>query len=118
MSRLKHKRDNELKRQHKVRTSIKANSIYPRLTVKVSNRHISAQIIDDSQDKSIIGVSTVGKKFESKSLKEQAEWIGSEIANKAKSKKIKKVAYDRGGKLYHGRIKAVADSARKAGLEL
>ncbi len=82
----------------------------------ISNRHISAQIIDDTLHKTIVGTTTVGLKTTG-TMTEQAILIGQDIAKKAKAKKIKTVAFDRGPKLYHGRVKALADAARKEGLE-
>lgn len=116
MSRLISKRNNTLRRQNRVRTVVRGTTERPRLSVHISNRHVSAQIIDDEKKITIVAVSTAGKK-QTTTLSEQAVEIGSEIAKKAKAKKIKKVAFDRGSKLYHGRVKALADAARKEGLE-
>ncbi len=88
----------------------------PRLSVTISNRHVSAQIIDDTKSVTLAAVSTAGKK-QTGTLTEQAAAIGKEIAKKAKTKKITQVAFDRGNKLYHGRVKALADAARNEGLE-
>jgi len=87
------------------------------LSVFVSNVHITAQIIDDSTHKTLIYVTTVGQKSLKGTMTEKAEWVGTEIAKKAKSSKINKVVLDRGGKLYHGRVAKLADAARKEGLE-
>lgn len=93
----------------------------PRLCVHRSNKNFSAQIIDDTAHKVIIGISTLAKDIKQK-VKfggniEAAAALGEAFAVKAKEKGITKVAFDRGGYLYHGRVKAFADAARKAGLE-
>lgn len=89
----------------------------PRLNVHVSNTHIAAQLIDDTTGKTLAAVSTVGQKSLKGTMTEKAEWVGGEIAKQAKTAKVKAVVFDRGGKLYHGRVAALADAARKAGLE-
>ncbi len=105
-----------LRRKNRVRSGFTGTTERPRLSVFVSNMHISAQIIDDSTQKTIVGFSTVGKK-QTGTMTARAEYVGIEIAKKAKAKKIKKVVFDRGPKMYHGRVKALADAARKEGLE-
>jgi len=109
-------------RQTRVREKIKksANGRY-RLSVFRSSKNIYAQIIDDDKGKTLLSSSTLDKKIKSKfkntGNKEAASEIGKILAEKAKEKGIKKVIFDRGKYLYHGRIKALADSARKSGLE-
>ena len=118
MNNLKQKLVNKAQRKNRVRAKLSGTSERPRLTVSVSNIHVSAQIINDESATTIVGVSTVGKKLPANStMTQKAEWVGSEIAKKAKAKKISKVAFDRNGKIYHGRVKALADAARKEGLE-
>lgn len=109
--------NNSRRRQHRVRTRIKDVSDRPRLSVFISNTHVSAQIIDDTSHKTLVSASTVGQKTEQGNLQAKAVWVGGQIAKAAKSAKIKKVVFDRGDKLYHGRIKALADAARAEGLE-
>lgn len=116
MNRLLTKAKNSFRRANRVRTVVQGTAERPRLSVYISNQHISAQIIDDSAHKTIVGATTVGQKA-SGTMTEQAIFVGTEIAKKAKTKKIKAVAFDRGPRLYHGRIKALADAARKEGLE-
>jgi large subunit ribosomal protein L18 len=84
--------------------------------VNVSNAHISAQIIDDSEGKTLAYVTTVGQK-QTGTMSEKAAWVGKEIATKAKKARVSRVVFDRGSRLYHGRVKALADSARENGLE-
>ena len=109
-------------RQTRIREKIKksANGRY-RLSVFRSSKNIYAQIIDDDKGKTLLSTSTLDKKIKSKfkntGNKEAASEIGKILAEKAKEKGIKKVIFDRGKYLYHGRIKALADSARKSGLE-
>ena len=117
MNRIAHKLHNLQMRKRRVRSVVSGTPERPRLSVKISNLHIVAQIIDDTTHKTLAYVSTVGQKDMPKSMTEKAEWVGTEIAKKAKSAKVKAVAFDRGGKAYHGRVKALADAARKAGLE-
>lgn len=93
----------------------------PRLSVHRSNKHLHVQIIDDATGVTLVAASTVDKdirsKLKSTSNTAAAEAVGELIAKRAKEKKVSKVAFDRGGYLYHGRIKALADAARKAGLD-
>jgi large subunit ribosomal protein L18 len=117
MNRLSSKLHNANRRKNRVRTTLRGSTQRPRLSVHVSSRHISAQIIDDAKQITIAQATTVGQKISSKTMTEQAEVVGAEIAKRAKDKKIKTVAFDRGQRLYHGRIKALAEAARKEGLE-
>lgn len=117
MNRLAHKQLNRALRSHRVRRVVHGTADRPRLCVRLSNLHVSAQIIDDSNDSTIAYVTTVGQKTIKGTMTEKATWAGGEIARAAKAKKIKRVVLDRGPKLYHGRIKALADAARQAGLE-
>jgi large subunit ribosomal protein L18 len=116
MGRLETKRNNSLRRQNRVRTTVRNTASRPRLSVFISNKHISAQIIDDAKQATVVSSSTIALKATG-TMTEQAAKVGADIAKKAKSAKIKAVAFDRGPKLYHGRIKALADAARKEGLE-
>jgi large subunit ribosomal protein L18 len=116
MNRLKHTKLNQQRRAHRIRTVIRGNSSRPRLSVNISNIHVSAQIIDDSKGITLAYATTVGHKTEG-NLTSKAEWVGQEIASKAKKSKISQVVFDRGPKQYHGRVKALADAARKDGLE-
>lgn len=117
MDRLVHKQQNEARRKHRVRKVVSGTTQRPRLAVSVSNLHVTAQIIDDTKHTTLAYASSAGNKSLKGSMTEKAVWVGEEIAKKAKTAKVKTVVFDRGGKLYHGRVKALADSARKAGLE-
>jgi len=117
MNRISRTVANLARRKHRIRATISGTSERPRMSVFVSNRHISAQIIDDTKHITLAQVSTVGQKAATGTMTQKAEWVGSEIAKKAKTAKVNKVVFDRGGRLYHGRVKALADAARAGGLE-
>ncbi len=108
---------NRAQRQNRVRSRVHGTTERPRLSIHVSNRHIVAQVIDDSAHKTLAYVSTVGQKSAKGTMTERAVWIGGEIAKQAKAAKVSTVVFDRGSKLYHGRVAALADAARKSGLE-
>jgi large subunit ribosomal protein L18 len=108
------------KRRHaRVRKKIFGTAERPRLNVFRSNKHIYAQIIDDMKAVTIVSASTLDKEFDLGSTGniEAAKKVGELVAKRALEKGIKKVVFDRGGYLYHGRVKALADAAREAGLE-
>lgn len=117
MNRLSQKYQNLAKRKNRVRSVIIGTAERPRLSVFISHRHVTAQLIDDSTHKTISYITTVGQKSVPSKMTERAEWVGSQIGKKAKTAKITKVVFDRNGKLYHGRVKALAEAARKEGLE-
>mgnify|MGYP001568655343 CR=1 FL=1 len=117
MNRLTHKFQNLARRKHRVRATVTGTTERPRLSVFVSNRHVIAQIIDDTKQATLAYVTTVGQNSLGTTTTARAEWVGTEIAKKARSAKIQKVVFDRGGRLYHGRVKALADAARAEGLE-
>jgi len=104
-------------RKNRIRSKVVGTSERPRMSVTISNMHVSAQIIDDSKNVTLVAVTTVGSKTAKGSLSEKATVVGKEIAAKAKAKKITKVVFDRNGRIYHGRVKALADAAREGGLE-
>ena len=103
-------------RAKRTRAKIHGNSERPRLSVNFSNQHIIAQIINDDKGITLAYATTVGSKITGSKV-EKAEKIGAEIAKKAKTAKISKVVFDRGSKLYAGRMNALAEAARKEGLE-
>lgn len=109
-----------LRRHRRVRKKISGTTDRPRLAVFRSNKHISIQVIDDLEGRTLASASTVEpdqRKLGSGSTVEAAQRIGTLVAERAKVVGIKEVVYDRGGFLYHGRVAAAADAARKAGLE-
>lgn len=103
-------------RKSRVRAKVTGTAERPRLSVTISNKHVSAQIIDDVAQKTLVGVTTVGTK-QTGTIAEQAAAIGTEIAKKAVKAKIKTVVFDRNGRQYAGRLSALADAARSEGLE-
>ena len=106
------------KRVHtRIRERIQGTTERPRLNVYRSLNHIYAQIIDDTQGRTLVSASTIADKVKTGGNVAAAKEIGKLVAQRALDKGIKKVVYDRGGYLYHGRIKALADAAREAGLE-
>ena len=117
MDKLAKKLHNRIQRKQRVRVKVNGTTERPRLSVSISNAHITAQLIDDTKHQTVAYVSTIGKKTATGTMVEKAAWVGTEIAKQAKAKKIKQVVFDRGSKLYHGRIAALADAARNGGLE-
>ena len=117
MNNLQHKLHNRQLRHSRVRSKVTGTAERPRLSVFVSHLHVTAQLIDDANNKTLAYASTIGEKAATGSLTEKAAWVGTEIAKQAKSAKINKVVFDRGGKLYHGRVAALAEAARQNGLE-
>lgn len=108
-------------RKHRVRKTVRAVTDRPRLSVFRSNKFIYAQVIDDVKGKTVVSFSE--KKLakdilaKAKTKLEKAALVGEEIAKLAKKAKVTKVVFDRGGYKYHGRVKALAEGARKGGLE-
>ena len=107
---------NKIFRANRTRAKIHGTAERPRLTVHISNLNVTAQIIDNDKQATLAYVTTVGKKLKGTKT-EKAAQIGTEIAKAAKKVKINKVVFDRGSKLYAGRMSALADAARKEGLE-
>lgn len=103
-------------RKNRVRAKVSGTTERPRLSVFISNQHVSAQIIDDTKQATIVSCTTVGTK-QTGTMTEQAAIMGAEIAKKAKKAKINAVVFDRNGRKYAGRLSAFADAARKEGLE-
>jgi large subunit ribosomal protein L18 len=116
MTRLTHKLHNLAQRKRRVRSTVSGTAARPRLTVHISNLHVSAQLVDDETSKTLAYATTVGSKAKG-SMSEKATFIGQEIAKKAAAVKIKQVVFDRNGRIYHGRVKALAEAARENGLE-
>ena len=106
------------RRHRRVRTKISGTSECPRLCVYRSNSNIYAQVIDDVNAVTLVSASTLDKEVKTKkSNKEAAKEVGTLIAKRAIEKNIKSVVYDRGGYIYHGIVKELAEAAREAGLE-
>lgn len=116
MNNLTHKNANAVRRSYRVRSKVIGTTERPRLSLNISNIHVSAQIVDDSKSTSLVYATTVGQKV-SGTMTEKAAWVGAEISKKALKAKITKVTFDRGSRKYHGRAKALADAAREGGLE-
>lgn len=116
MANLAHKTRNQKLRKARVRSTISGTAERPRLSVSISNAHVSVQLIDDVNHHTLASATTVGTKATG-TMTEKAAAIGTEIANKAKKAKITKVVFDRNGRQYAKRLAALADAARKEGLE-
>jgi large subunit ribosomal protein L18 len=116
MTNLAKKLLNKTLRKNRVRAKVSGTAERPRLTVTISNKHISAQLIDDIKKHTIASATTVGTK-QTGSISEQAVIVGVDIAKKAKKAKINSVVFDRNGRQYAGRLHALADAARNEGLE-
>ena len=105
------------RRHARVRAKVSGTTACPRLNVFRSNSHIFAQIIDDTNGTTLVSSSSLALKLESSSNVEAAGKVGTDIAKKALEKNITNVVFDRGGYVYHGRVKALAEAAREAGLK-
>ena len=117
---LRQKRRKRIKKH--IRKRIQGTAQRPRLTVYRSIKSIYAQLVDDSAGKTILSVSSISKDLRDKTKKangkiEVAKIVGQVVGEEASKRKIEKVVFDRNGYLYHGRVKAVADGAREAGLK-
>ena len=106
-----------VRRHARVRAKLSGTAEAPRLCVYRSNKNIEAQIIDDIKGVTLVSSSSMALKLENGSNVEAASKVGKDIAEKALAKKIKKVVFDRSGYIYHGRVKALAEAAREAGLD-
>ncbi len=108
------------RRRRRVRTALRAKGgMRPRLSIHRSGRHIYAQVIDDEVGRTLASASTLDKDLQGKTgaTAEAAATVGKVVAERAKAAGITKVVFDRGGFLFHGRVKALADAAREGGLE-
>ena len=106
-----------VRRHARVRAKISGTAEAPRLCLYRSNKNIEAQIIDDTKGVTLVSSSSMTLKLENGSNIEAAKAVGKDIAEKALAKKIKAVVFDRSGYIYHGRVKALAEAAREAGLK-
>lgn len=107
----------QLKRK-RIRARISGDATRPRLSVFVSNRQVVAQLIDDQSSQTLAyATSQHQKELVKATMTKKAEWVGEAIAKQAKTKQIEAVVFDRGTHIYHGRIKALAETARQNGLK-
>ena len=106
-----------VRRHARVRRKISGTAECPRLCLYRSNKNIEAQIIDDTKGMTLVSSSSLVLKLENGSNIEAAKKVGADIAKKALAAKIEKVVFDRSGYIYHGRVKALAEAAREAGLK-
>jgi large subunit ribosomal protein L18 len=110
-----------VKRQKRIRKRVRGTAERPRLTVFRSDKHIYAQLIDDAQGLTVAAASTLSPEYKEQDPPKgkigAAERVGELIARKAQEKDISRVVFDRNGFIYHGRVQALADAARKAGLD-
>ncbi len=117
----KSRQDVRVKKHYRLRHHLNGTSERPRLSVFRSNNHMYAQIIDDTVGKTLVAASTVEKEVKDQVEKtnnvEAAAYLGTVIGKRAVEKGIKEVVFDRGGFIYQGKIAALADAAREAGLE-
>ena len=104
------------RRRQRIRAKVNGTTTRPRLAVKITSRHITCQIIDDSQSRTLAYATTVHQKLTG-TMTDRATKIGEQIAVAAKKAKVEKVVFDRGGRIYHGRLHALATAARNSGLE-
>ncbi|SRR4030042_5864847 len=112
------KKEKRFQRKRRIRAKITGTDKRPRLSVNKSNMHIYAQIINDEEGITLVSSSDMAIKKTDKMTNVQiAGMVGEAIAKKAVAKKIKKVVFDRSGYIYHGRVKALAEGARKGGLQ-
>lgn len=116
MNRLSKKVDSLKARKQRIRAKLSGTAQRPRLTVTISNTHVSAQLIDDESKRTLVQATTVGGKITG-TMTEKATAIGTEVAKRAKAAKISQAIFDRNGRLYHGRVKALAEAARAEGLK-
>lgn len=103
-------------RKARVRSTVHGTAERPRLSVTISNLHVSAQLIDDDKAVTLASATSVGKKLTG-TMTEKCAAVGADIAKKAKKNKITKAVFDRNGRQYAGRLSAFADAARKEGME-
>jgi large subunit ribosomal protein L18 len=115
------RKESKIRRHRRIRGKVDGTSERPRLAVFRSNQHIYAQVIDDTQQHTLVAASTVEPDLKTKLSNggncDASKEVGKLLAQRALEKGISKVVFDRGGNLYHGRVKALAEAAREAGLD-
>lgn len=113
--------EQRLKRKKRIRKKVNGTAERPRLSIFRSSKHIYAQVVDDAQGATLVHVSTLSKDLKAgageATKSDAAKLVGAAVAKACKAKGIDKVAFDRNGFIYHGRVKALADAAREAGLD-
>ncbi len=108
----------DILKKKRIRAKIHGTAERPRLAVSVSNRQVTAQLIDDDSAKTIAYVTSTGQQeLAKKNMTEKATWVGEKIAEAGKAKKVSVVIFDRGIHIYHGRVAALASAAREKGLK-
>ena len=111
------KREKRIRRHERVRARVRGTSERPRISVFRSHKHIYAQLIDDEKGMTIASSSNGVGEGRKKNMVSRAQKVGEELAVAAKAKRVSRAVFDRGGRAYHGAVKAVADGARKGGLK-
>ena len=111
------KQERRLRIRRRIRKVVSGTQEIPRLSVFRSNKDIYAQVVNDSEGKTLASASSLKLEAKGKSKTEQAFEVGKALAEAAKQSGVEKVVFDRGGYLYHGRVKSLADGARKGGLK-
>lgn len=116
------KRERQMRARHRVRKRIAGTVERPRLAVFKSGRYVYAQVIDDGQGRTLVQASSLEAGLRARlesgtGNRAAAKLVGQVVAERAQEKGIKKVVFDRGGRIYHGRVKALAEAARESGLE-
>lgn len=113
------RKETRQKVHRRIRKKIRGTAERPRLAVSISNRHVNAQLINDDSGETICSVSSKDKSASvSQANVATAEKVGQLIAEKAKAAKVDTIVYDRGGRVYHGRVKALAEAVREAGIQV
>jgi large subunit ribosomal protein L18 len=110
------KQKNKIHRKLRIRSRVIGTAERPRASVNISNIHVSVQVINDQTNETLVAYSSVGKKLKG-NMTEKAVTVGKEVAKLCGASKIDKVVFDRSGKKYHGRVKALAEAMREGGLE-
>ncbi len=117
MNHVSKKQLGKMLRKNRVRAKISGTKKQPRLSVTISNMHVSAQLIDDEAQKTLVSATTIGAKQKG-NLTEKAALVGADVAKKAKKAKITTVVLDRNGRQYAGRLKAFTEAVRKEGIKV
>jgi large subunit ribosomal protein L18 len=115
--RAEQKRAHRIRRHKRVRKHVSGTAERPRLAVFRSNRHIYAQLVDDTAARTLVAASDVGT-AEGDDKTARARQVGKALAERAKAAGVERAVFDRGGRLYHGRVQALAEGAREGGLEI